>query len=78
MHICWEDVLQVEYNDPHKFASKLRGFHFTLLRRSAIYGSQKFDSHKWPTVFVDEVRGKPRNFEWYLCGSLYSTFKTSF
>ena len=30
------------------------------LTRSAIYGSQKFDSHKlWPTVLVDEVKGKP-------------------
>ena len=26
------------------------------LTRSAIYGSQKFASHKWPTVFVDEVK----------------------
>ena len=25
------DNLKVEFNDPHKFASKLRGFHFTLL-----------------------------------------------
>ena len=40
------------------------------LTRSAIYGSQKFDSHKWPTV----VKGKPCNFEAHLCGSLYSTF----
>ena len=31
----------------------------------------------WPTKFVGEVKGKPRNFEWYLCGSLYSTFKIS-
>ena len=29
------------------------------LTPSTIYGSQKFDSHKWPTVFVDEVKGKP-------------------
>ena len=35
------------------------------LTRSAIYGSQSFDSHKWPTVFVDEVKRKPRNFEAY-------------
>ena len=48
------------------------------LTRSAIYGSQKFDSHKWPTVLVDEVKGKPCNFEACLCGSLYSTFTTSF
>ena len=38
------------------------------LTRSAIYWSQTFDSHidshKWPTVLlVDEVKGKPRNFE---------------
>ena len=46
--------------------------------RSAIYGSKKFDSHIWPTVFVDEVKRKPRNFEAYLCNSLYSTFTTSF
>ena len=38
----------------------------------------KFDSHKWPTVLVRKVKGKPRNFEANLCGSLYSTFKTSF
>ena len=48
------------------------------LTRSAIYGSQQFDSHKWPTVLVDDVKGKPRNFEAYLCRSLYYTFKTSF
>ena len=51
-----------------------------LLRREetrlAIYG--KFDSHKWPTVLVDDVKGKPRNFDGYLCRSLYSTFTTSF
>ena len=37
------------------------------LTRSAIYGSQKYDSHKWPTVLVDEVEGKPCNSEAYLC-----------
>ena len=42
------------------------------LTRSAI------DSHKWPTVLVDEVKRKPRNFEAYLCRSLYSTITTSF
>ena len=26
--------------------------------RTAIYESQKFDSRKWPTVFVDEVKEK--------------------
>ena len=46
--------------------------------RSAIYGSQQFDSHKWPTLLVDDVKGKPSNFEGYLCRSLYSTFTTSF
>ena len=48
------------------------------ITRSAIYGSQKFDSHKWPTVLVRRVKGKPCNFEACLCGSLYSTFKRSF
>ena len=48
------------------------------LTRSVIYGSQKFDSHKCLTVLVDEVKGKPCNFEAYLCGSVYPTFKTSF
>ena len=48
------------------------------LTRSAIYGGQIFYSHKWPTVLVRRVKGKPRNFAANLCGSLYSTFKTSF
>ena len=48
------------------------------LTRSAIYGSQILYSHKWSTVFVRAVKGKPRNFEASLCGSLYSTFTTSF
>ena len=54
---------------------------FLLLReltQSAIYVSQKFDSHKWPTVLVDEVKRKLCNFEACFCGSLYSTFTTSF
>ena len=37
------------------------------LTRSAIYGSHNFDSQKWPTVLVDRVTRKPRNFEAYLC-----------
>ena len=49
-----------------------------LLTRWIIYGSQIFDSHKWPTVLVRKVKGKPRNFEANLCGLLYSTFTTSF
>ena len=51
------------------------------LTPSAIYGhdgSQIFDSHKWPTVLVRKVTAKPRKFEANLCGSLYSTFKSSF
>ena len=44
-----------------------RNFTVFLLRReetrSAIYGNQKFDSHKWPTVLVDEVKEKPRNLK---------------
>ena len=46
--------------------------------RSSNYGSQNFDSYKWPTVLVRKAKGKPRNFEANVCGSLYSTFKTSF
>ena len=75
----WKDVVKVEYHDPHKFAWKLRGFPFTVRTNTfGHYGSQKFDSHKWPTVLVDDVNGKPCNFEACLCGSLYSTFTTSF
>ena len=48
------------------------------LTRLAIYGSQIFYSHKWPTVLVRKAKGKPHNFEANSCGSLYSTFKTSF
>ena len=48
------------------------------LARSAIYGSQIFDSQKWPNMLVRKVKGKPRNFEANVCGLLYSTFKTSF
>ena len=62
-------VLKVEYNDPHKLASKLRGYTFAL---------RKFYSHKWTGRVSRKVKGKPRNFEAYLCGSLYSTSKTSF
>ena len=55
---------------------------FLLPRRrtwSAInYGSQIFDPHKWPTVLVRKAKGKPRNTEAYLCGSLYSSLKISF
>ena len=48
--------------------------------RSAIYWSQILDSHKWPTVLVRKVKEKICNFDanTCMCGSLYSTFKTSF
>ena len=35
--------------------------------RLAIYGSQIFDSHKWSSVSVRKVKGKPRNFEPNVC-----------
>ena len=59
---------------------KIAWFTFTVrtITRSAIYERQKFDSHKRPTVFVDEVKGKPCNLKAYLCGTLYSTFTASF
>ena len=57
----WKYVLKaVEYNNPHNH-SKLHGFPFTS--RTNIYGSQKFDSHKWPTVLVDEVKNKTTQFQ---------------
>ena len=34
--------------------------------------------NKWPTVLVRKVKGKPHNYEAIMCGSLYSTFETSF
>ena len=48
------------------------------LTRHAILWSQVFDSTKWSTVLVRKVKRKPRNFEEYLSGTLYSTFKLSF
>ena len=56
MHMGRDDV-KVKYNDPHKYASKLRGFLFTSSTNTVgHYGSQTFDSHKWPTVFVRDVK----------------------
>ena len=55
----WKDVLKVEYNDPHTFATKLGGFPFTLRTNKV----KNFDSRKWPTVLVGEVKGKPCNFQ---------------
>ena len=46
------------------------------LTQLAIYGSQKVESHKRPTVLVYEVKGKLCNFEACLC--VYSTFTVSF
>ena len=48
------------------------------LTRSAIYVSKKFDSHKWTTVLVDEVKGKPCNcqgmFVWIIVFYFYNIF----
>ena len=75
----WKYVLQVEYNDPHKLPLNYMVFILLCkLTRSTVNGSQKFDSHKWPTILVDEVKGKPCSFEACLCGSFCSTFTTSF
>ena len=54
-------ALKVEYNDPHKHASKLHGFPFTSSTNTV--------------VLVHKVKWKPRNLEAKLCGSLYSTLK---
>ena len=45
------------------------------LRRSAIVWGQNFDSTKWPTAFLCDVKGKLCNLEACLCGSIYPTFK---
>ena len=34
---------------------------------------QIFDSQQWETVLVRKIKGKPRSFKAYLCGSLYFT-----
>ena len=34
---------------------------------SAILWSQNFDSTKWPTVFLCDVKGKPCKFDSFLC-----------
>ena len=68
----------VEYNDPHKYHSRLLGFPFTSQTNMASHlWSHIFDSDKLPTVLVRKVKGKPGNFEANVCGSQYSTFKTS-
>ena len=33
----WKDFLKVEYNGPHTFASKLRGFPFTVQTNTVSY-----------------------------------------
>ena len=48
------------------------------LHQHAILWSKILDSRKWPTVLVCKVKGKPCNFETNSCGSIRSTFKTSF
>lgn len=47
-----------------------------LTRKSNLW-THIFDSTKWPTILFRKVKGKPYNFETQLCGSLYSTYKTS-
>ena len=60
-----------------QLASNMRGFPFTL-RTNTIGHLWESKSHKWPTVLVRKAKGKPCNFEASLCGSLYSTYTTSF
>ena len=82
MHIWLERYLEVEYNDPHKYHSKLYGFPFTSRTNTvAIYGSKKFHSHKWPIVLVDEVNRKTVQFRgmfvWIIVFYFYNIFLTS-
>ena len=41
------------------------------LTQSAILWSHNFDSTKWQTMFLCDVRGKPCNFEACLCADHY-------
>ena len=65
-----KDVLKVEYYDTHKYHTKLHGFPFTS--RTDTVGLLSINGRPC------QLKQKPRNFEAYLCGSLYSTFTTSF
>ena len=48
------------------------------LTRSSIYGSKKIDSQKVADRVSRRGKRKTRNFQAYLCGSLYSTYKYIF
>ena len=51
-----KNVLKVEYNDLHKYASKLRGFPFTLRTKTVgILWSHKCDFTNWHAVLVHDV-----------------------
>ena len=57
----------------------MHDFPFTLrTTQSAIYGRQKFDSHKWTTVLVDEVKTKTVHFRgmfvWIIVFYFYNIF----
>ena len=57
-HLLWnayvlEDILIVEYIDPHKYNSNCTFFLLCRkLTRSAILWNQNFDSTKWSTMFL--------------------------
>ena len=56
----WKDVFKVEYNDPHKFAPKLRGFPFTV-RTNTLGHFQPYAFYRQGlhTLFIDQlVRSK--------------------
>ena len=58
---------EVEYNDPHKLPQTYVVFLLLCeLTWSAISGSQKVDSHKWPTVLFNEIKGH-RAISRYVC-----------
>ena len=68
MHIGWKDVLKVENNNPHKYASKLRGFPFTLqtntichfvesdsTNRRTVYKLYAFYNKRLQMLFKDQL-----------------------
>ena len=48
------------------------------LTQSAIYGSKKFDSHKLPTLLVDEVKDKTTQFRGIFVWIITFYFKNTF
>ncbi len=75
--------LKVEYNGSHKHPLKLCGFHFSfslceLTQFAILWSGKKRFSDIEDSVSSQSKRKTHAMFRYILCGSLYSTFKTSF